>query len=448
MSLLAKRDIEYAQSGAATIAFQVTGEGPPLVWVPGFISHVDMNWESPFYRHGLERVSRFARVATFDKRGTGLSDRSVDFGSLEERMDDIRAVMDAAGFARCVLCGFSEGGPLSILFAATYPERVEKLVVYGSYARLAWAPDYPIGRPDEAAAAFASGVQAQWGTGNVLRHFAQHAPDLDSELRVMSRLERYTATPEMAARIMRHNQLIDVREALPLVSAPSLVIHAAQDPVLSVAHGRYLAERLPNCRRYVELEGDFHVSWRDEHHDLVVDPIEEFVTGQVTRPGDSTERFLTTILFTDIVDSTARAQALGDAAWRSLLDAHDVAATEEVARFRGRLVKFTGDGILVCFDGPARAVRCAQSLVARTRALGLEIRAGVHTGECEARGEDLAGIAVHVAARIMLFAQPHEVITTRTVKDLVDGSGLIFQDRGLQSFKGVRNEIQVFATTL
>lgn len=444
--MLPKPDIAYAQSGSVAIAYQVTGEGAPLVWVPGFISHVDMNWESPFYRHGLERASRFARVATFDKRGTGLSDRSVNFGSLEERMDDIRAVMDAVGFERCSLCGFSEGGPLSILFAATYPERVEKLVVYGSYARLAWAPDYPNGRSDEAAAAYADGAQRLWGTGRVLSRLAQHAPDPETEQKVMARLERYTATPEMASRILRHNQQIDVRAVLPLVSTPSLVIHASADPVLAAAHGRYLAEHLPNCKGYVEIEGDFHVSWLDEHHDLILDPLEEFVTGHKASREDSTERFLTTIVFTDIVDSTLRAQTLGDARWRSLLDAHDTAANQEVARFRGRMVKFTGDGTLSCFDGPARAVRCAQALVARARELGLEIRAGVHTGECEARGEDLSGIAVHVAARVMALAGGHEVLTTRTVKDLVDGAGIVFQERGLQSLKGIPSEIQLFST--
>jgi class 3 adenylate cyclase len=435
----------YAQSGRVSIAYQVAGDGVPLVWVPGFISHAEMNWEIPPFAHALERMVRFARFAVFDKRGIGLSDRSVDFGSIEERMDDIRAVMDAVGFERASIFAISEGGPLSILFAATYPERVDKLVLYGSFARLSWAPDHPIGVPDGVTAEWLAMLERTWGTGQVLRTLAQYAPDPITEQALLSRLERYTATPPMAAAIMRHNLQLDVRQVLPSVHTPAMVIHTVGDPVVPVAVARDLAQRLANCQRYIELDEAFHVSWRGDHHDLVVDPIEEFLTGEIISREEPGERVLTTVLFADIVDSTTHARELGDARWRSLLDAHDRAASEEIGRARGRMVKHTGDGVLACFDGPARAVRCAQRLASRARSLGLEIRAGVHTGECEVRGDDLAGITVHVAARVMALAGGGEVLATRTVRDLVDGSGLKFEDRGAQALKGITDTVQVFA---
>ncbi len=443
-----KIETGYAKSGHVTIAYQTAGAGLPMVFVPGFVSHVEENWQSAPYRRSLERATRFGRLITFDKRGTGLSDRSVDFGSIEQRMDDIRAVMDRVGVERATLTGMSEGGPLAILFAATYPRRVDKLILYATFARLLWAPDYPIGMSDEQAARFVSRIEAKWGTGQILSLFVQHAPDPETLLALASRWERLTATPAIAAQVMRHNLQLDVRNAVSSVHVPALVIHTSRDPMIPVLHGRYLAEHLPNCQRYVEIDGDFHTSWRDEHHDLVMDPMEEFIAGGITSKVAPGDRILTTILFTDIVDSTRRAAELGDAQWRTLLDAHDVAAGEEVARFRGRLVERTGDGVLASFDGPARAVQCAQRLSARLRILGVAIRAGVHTGECEVRGDRLAGITLHLAARVMALAGPGEILATRTVRDLVSGSGLTFRDRGPHALKGFDQPIQVLAVEL
>ena len=440
-----KVETGYAKSGRVTIAYQIAGRGVPVVFVPGFVSHIEENWDAAPYRRALERATRFARLVMFDKRGTGLSDRSVDFGSLEDRMDDIRAVMDAAGIERASVIGMSEGGPLSVLFAATYPSRVDKLVLYATFARMMAAPDYPIGFTDEAAGKLLGLIETRWGEGRMLAMLVQHAPSREVLLALAARWERLCATPEVAAQVMRHNLAIDVRHVLPSVRVPTLVVHASGDPMVPSAMGRYLAEHLPNCHRFVELDGDFHTSWLDEHHDAVMDPIEEFITGEITSRAAPGERVLTTILFTDIVDSTRHLAARGDAQWRALLDAHDAGAGEEIGRLRGRLVDRTGDGILASFDGPARAVECARRLRARAHALGVAIRAGVHTGECEVRGELLAGITVHLAARVMALAGADEILVTRTVTDLVAGSGLAFRDRGQHPVKGFDQPVLVFA---
>ncbi len=431
-------ETRYTRSGDVTIAYQVFGDGVPVVWVPGFISHVELNWETPFFGGAFRRSARYARVATFDKRGTGLSDHTAAFGSLEERMDDIRAVMDAVGFERATIGGMSEGGPLAILFAATYPERVEKLLLYGTFAVI--GPDI---RP--AVDALAARIEKRWGSGEVLSLFAQHAPDPVAERALMARLERYTATPARAAEIIRRLPEIDVRPVLGSVQAPTLVLHCARDPMMPVTAGRYLAEHIPTCDRFVELDRDFHTSWLPSDVDLLVDSMEEFITGRITSRTDDTERILTTVLFTDIVDSTARAEAMGDTAWRTLLDRHDAIVREEVERSRGRVVKTTGDGVLASFDGPARGVRAAQAIAARVRALAIDVRAAVHTGECEVRGNDLAGIAVHVAARLLALAGTGEVVASRTVRDLVSGSGLEFEPRGSHAVKGVSEPIDVYS---
>lgn len=441
----ARVDTGYARSGDVTIAYQIAGHGIPVVFVPGFVSHVEENWQAAPYRHAFERSTHFARLITFDKRGTGLSDRNVNFGSLEQRMDDIRAVMDSVGVERAVVGGWSEGGPLSMMFAATYPERVEKLVLIASFARLVSAPEYPIGITEEQADKLLSLMQGKWGTGDVLRRFIQHAPDVDALLTLASRWERLTATPSMVVEIMRHNIRIDVRSVLSSVQVPALVIHASRDPMIPVALGRYLADHLPNCKRFVEIDADFHLSWLEQDQDLVMDPIEQFVTGDIASKIAPVDRILTTILFTDIVDSTRRARQMGDSQWRQVLDAHDAAAREEIERFRGRLIERTGDGILASFDGPARAIHCSQRLNLRASTLGLAIRAGVHTGECEQRGDRLAGITLHLAARVMGLAGPGEILTTQTVRNLVDGSRLTFEDRGAHALKGFDGQIQIFA---
>jgi class 3 adenylate cyclase/esterase/lipase len=434
---------QYARSGNVTIAYQQWGEGVPMVWVPGFISHLELNWEAPFFAHAQERGGEYSRMVSFDKRGTGLSDHTVDFGSFEERADDIRAVMDAVGLERACVGGMSEGGPLSIVFAAMYPERVEKLILYATFARFSRAHDYPIG--SEGADGLAPLIEASWGTGDILKTFVQHAPDSVTEQRMMARFERYTATPQQAAHILNQIKDIDVRAALSSVQAPTLVMHCKGDPIVPVALGRYLAEHIPTCEQYIEFEGDYHASWRTDVTDEFVDATEEFVTGTITSSRVSSERVLATVLFTDIVDSTARAQDIGDREWKALLDRHDGVCHDEVGSHRGRVVKTTGDGVLATFDGPARAVQCAQRIVDRVQGLGLSLRAGIHVGECELRGEDVSGIAVNIAARVMSEAGDNELLVTRTVKDLSLGSGLTFAPQGSRQLKGVEDEIDVYS---
>jgi class 3 adenylate cyclase/esterase/lipase len=432
----------YARSGDVTIAYQMWGSGPPIVWVPGFISHVELNWESPFFERAFRRGGEYAQMVTFDKRGTGLSDHDVSFGSFEDRVDDICAVMNAVGLDRATIGGMSEGGPLAILFAAMYPERVDKLVLYGSFARFAPASDYPDG--SDASEALVPLIEAAWGTGDVLKLFAQDPPDAETEQRIMARIERYTATPKQAAHIISQISKIDVRPALASIQAPTLVMHSEGDPIVPVALGRYLAKHIPTCERYVEFEGAFHASWKAETTDLFIDETEPFVTGRITSRRVSTERVLGTVLFTDIVDSTARASALGDTAWRQLLERHDEVCRTEVEAHRGRVVKTTGDGVLALFDGPARAVACAQRIVDRVQALGISVRAGIHAGECELIGDDVAGIAVHIASRVMSEAADDQVLVTRTVKDLALGSDLAFTPAGDRQLKGVDEPIAVY----
>jgi class 3 adenylate cyclase len=436
---------QYARSGDVTIAYQQWGNGVPFVWVPGFISHVELNWEAPFFGRADERMGEYARMVTFDKRGTGLSDHTARFGSFEERADDIRAVMDAVGLDRANLGGISEGGPLAVLFAAMFPERVDKLILYGTFARYSPAADYPDG--STIIAETVAMIEPLWGSGAVLKQFVQHPPDPETEQRLMSKFERYTATPQQAAHILGLINEIDVRAALPSVQAPTLVVHCKDDPMVPVAMGRYLAEHLPNCQRYLELDRDFHASWLSEDTDLLVDAAEEFLTGTITSKAASTERVLATVLFTDIVDSTARAGDVGDFEWRRLLDQHDGACLDEVAEHKGRVVKTTGDGVLAVFDGPARGVRCAQEILRRVQAMGLALRAGIHVGECEQRGDDIAGMAVNIAARVMQEAADNELFVTRTVKDLSLGSGLAFTSQGSRELKGVPGPIEVYTVS-
>jgi len=425
------------------LAYQVTGRGPlDVVMVPGFVSHVELAWDMPFYASMLRRLSSFARVISFDKRGTGLSDRTAAVPTLEERMDDVRTVMEAAGAGRVALWGVSEGGPMALLFAATHPDRTSGLVLQGSFARIASAPDHPIGFPRHALREFIDVFERLWGTGAVLANYYFRSAGDDAGLRrQFAQWERNGASPGAMVAVLRMIQGIDVRAILPTITVPTLVVHCTGDPAVSVEHGRHLARHIPGAR-YIELPGDDHLTLRPAEHGIF-DDIEEFLTG--TRPEPAVDRVLTTLLLTDIVGSTERAVTMGDQRWHDLLDAHDAAVRAELEHFRGREVKATGDGFLACFDGPARAIRCARAIVQRARVLGIDVRAGLHTGECETRGDDLAGVAVHIAARVAALAQPGEVLCSRTVTDLVAGSGIRFVDRGVRSLKGVPGHWQTLA---
>src|SRR5271154_6601287 len=437
-------EIHYAKSGDLSIAYQGTGEGPDLVCVAGSLSHVELGWETPEIGASERRLARVARLMTFDKRGMGLSDRSAALPTLEQRMDDVRAVMDAAGSESAALVGMSEGGPMSLLFAATYPERVNALVLWSTFARLAWAPDYPFGVERQRGEVRCDQIEAAWGSGRVWPMISiNDSPDDEATRRRLGHFERNAATPAMAAAATRFALRVDAREALGTISAPTLVVHRSDDPVTPLEHGRYLADRIRGARLAV-FPGAFHFSGIGNDEDAL-DEIEEFLTG--TRAAHEIDRVLKTVLFTDIAGSTERAVQMGDRLWHELLATHDSTVRRELTRFHGQEVKSTGDGFLASFDGPARAIRCARAIGEEVGTIGLEVRAGLHAGECVARGEDLAGVAVHIGARVASLASPGEVLVTSTVRDLVVGSGIEFTDRGAHALKGVPGEWQVLAGT-
>jgi class 3 adenylate cyclase len=437
-------DVRYARStGGIDIAYQAAGRGPiDLVFVCGFTSHLDMVWDLSFFNWILE-LDGVARIIAFDKRGTGLSDRSLGFGSLAERSDDIRAVMDACGVQRSALFGVSEGGPMSILFGATYPERISHLILYASGARLSRGPDYPYGLSVDEIAPIFDALTPNWGKGELLNMFINDAPEGDDAKNARARFERSACTPQMMRDILQRNIEIDVRALLPSVSVPTLVMHNAGDPLIVVDHGRYLAEHIPGAR-YIEGTGDFHGTWDAHKIRWVLDAVREFL-GAAGTQAPSMDRVLSTVLFTDIVGSTERTASVGDRSWREVLDKHDELARTVIGRCQGRLVKTTGDGILATFDGPARAIGCAQEMAKGSKVLGLELRAGVHTGEIERRGQDIAGLGVVIARRICDMASDGELLASRTVKDLVTGSGITFADRGWHALKGVPDDWQLFA---
>ena len=424
-------ETRYARSNGVNIAYQVTGEGPPLVLVSGFVSHLELDWEEPRSAHFLDRLSSFSRLIRFDKRGTGLSDRPAGLPDLETRMDDVRAVMDAAGCRQAALFGYSEGGPMAVLFAATYPERTTALVLYGSYAkRQDPDEDYPWAATRAERVAYAEEVERTWGEAGDIHTLAPGADDALAEW--WGTRARAAASPGAARDLILMNSSIDVRHVLPAVHVPTLVLHRTGDTDASVDEGRYLARHVPSAR-FVELEGEDHVPWIDS--DQIVDEVEEFLTG--VRRAPSRDRILTTVMFTDLVGSTGRAAELGDRSWRELLERHDTVVAGAVARSGGVIVDTAGDGVLARFDGPARAVRAAGSIAEGVRRLGLEARAGVHTGEVELVGSAIAGIAVHVGARICALAGPGQVLVSSTVRDLVAGAGLEFRERGETELRGV-----------
>jgi class 3 adenylate cyclase len=440
---VARPDTRYARSGDVHIAYQVFGAGEvDLVLVNGYLAHLDLGWEHPPTARFLEGLGAFARVINFDRRGSGLSDPVAEPPTLEERMDDVRAVMDAAVSERAALMGISEGVTMCILFAATYPERTRALVSWGGMARSTEAPDYPWASPAAALVdASVELVAPHWGQGASIE-FAAPSQASDPEARAhFARLERGTASPGMLAGLVRMYLDLDVRDVVPSVHVPALVLHRRHDTLVNIGNGRWLAEHLPDAR-LVELEGSDHNPWYGDV-DTTLGEIQEFLTG--SRDAPEPDRMLATVLFTDIVDSTRMASELGDARWREVLERHQAAVRAALPRFGGREVKSTGDGFLAVFDGPARAIRCAEAIVAAPGDDGIRVRAGVHTGECEVMGDDIGGIAVHIAARVSGLAGASEVLVSRTVKDLVAGSGIAFDDRGEHTLKGVPDEWRLYA---
>jgi pimeloyl-ACP methyl ester carboxylesterase len=435
----------YARSGEASIAYQVLGAGPiDLVLVLGGATHLELQWELPAFARFFERISGFARLIILDKRGTGLSDPVHEVPTLEQRIDDVRTVMDAAGSDRAALFGVSEGGPMCALLAATYPARVSALVLHGAMGRTTEAPDYPWASPVEAlresAAEF---IAPYWGrqAEGMVELFAPSFMDDPDAIDFMARIERFAASPAMTQRIFEMFLDVDVRAVLPTIHVPTLVLHRHGDRVVNRRAGKELADRIPGAR-FVDLPGIDHLPWAGDS-EAVLGEIEEFLTGVRSVP--EPDRVLATVMFTDIVGSTERAAILGDARWRELLEAQHRALRRELARFRGREVKTFGDGCLATFDGPARAIRCGRAIADAARLLGLEIRIGLHAGEVELIGDDVGGIAVHIAARIGALATPGEVLASSTVKDLVAGSGIRFVDRGANRLKGIPDEWRLFA---
>ena len=434
---------EYARSGEIGIAYQVVGEGEMDVVVAfPFVSHLDLVWESPAISHFVDRISSFARVILFDRRGVGLSDPLPGPATLEERMDDVRAVMDAAGSERAALIGVSEGGTMCMLFAATYPERTSALVLCGAMARSTWAEDYPWAPEKEAAEeALLQLLAPAWGKGTSIEIFAPTYADDPQAVEFQARYERQAASPIRVQQFFEMFLDLDVRDALPLIQAPTLVLHRRHDRAVNVRAGRWLAEQIQGSR-FVELEGSDHAPWAGPNADEALDDIEEFLTG--VRPSPNADRVLATVLFTDIVDSTQLATELGDSRWRELLGRHQDLVRHQLERFGGREIKTTGDGFLATFDGPTRAVECARAIVGEAPSIGIEVRAGMHTGEVELIGADVGGIAVHVAARIAALAEGRTVLASRTVRDLVAGSGIDFDSFGRHSLKGVAEEWDVY----
>ena len=437
--------IRYAANGDVHIAYRVLGDGPlDLVLVPGAITNLDALWEIPEYREFYDRLASFARVTTFDKRGMGLSDR-VRFGTLEERMDDVRAILDDLGSESAALMGVSEGGPMSMLFAATHPERTRALILCGAEIKEETTEDWPWGestRQEFEEAMQIDRVVERWGKGLGLQFFVPSRKD-DERLREQwGRLQVQSGSPHDAVAFMRMAFEIDVRHVVPSITAPTLVLHRVGDEICHVENGRWLGRHIDSAK-YVELPGGNHIPWIDG--DDIVDEIREFLTG--VREPEQPDRVLTTVLFTDIVGSTERARVLGDRAWRDLLDRHHDLVRRDLLRFRGREIDTAGDGFLATFDGPARAIRCARSVVADVQSVGLELRAGVHTGEVELVGNSVRGIAVHTGARVTAQAGAGEVLVSQTVKDLVAGSGIELEDRGTHELKGIPGEWRLYAVT-
>ena len=440
---LTRPKTHYAKSGDVSIAYQAFGKGPfDVVEIPGFISNVELNWEQPTRRYALENAASYARMITMDKRGTGLSDPCIGVPTLEQRIADLKAVLDEVGSERVALFGISEGGPMALLFAATYPERTEALVLYGTTPRFSAGPDWPWGWTEADCEQMWREIDESWGEGALAGMFMPSQADNPEALEAWGQMQRACTSPGMARALLQAAAEIDVRELLPTVQAPTLVMHMKGERVARVEGARYIAENVANGR-IIEFEGEDHLGPLLGGIEPLVDATEEFLTGH--RRGGRSDRMLATIMFTDIVDSTKYAAELGDRRWRDLLERHDRTVRAELARFSGREVKTMGDGFLATFDGPARGIECACSIRDAVRPLDVQIRAGLHTGECELIGDDVGGIAVNIGARVGAKAGPGEVLVSRTVTDLVAGSGLVFESRGSHELKGVPGEWQLFS---
>ncbi len=443
-------DVRYARSGDVHVAYAVVGDGPTdLIMVDGFLTHLSVLWEEPTYRRFVQRLADFARVICFDKRGMGLSDR-VEAGTLEDRMDDVRAVMDAAGSDRAALMGSSEGGPMSLLFAATYPERTRCLLLVGAEVCEEKSEDWPWGESTRAEFdQYLVQLPQTWGQRGLSADvFAPSlGPAESARLYEWSkRLLVNAASPGAAVAFSRMAFEIDVRGICPTISVPTLVLHRVDDHVCHVENARYLARTIGTAT-YHELDGADHIVWMNpEGSEEVAGLVQEYLTG--TREAAAPERILATVLFTDLVDSTATLASIGDSRWRTLIEEHHTVVRALLEQFRGRELDTAGDGFLATFDGPARAIRCATAIVREVERLGLRVRAGVHTGECDIVDSKLAGIAVHIGARVAAAAGPGEVLASSTVRDLVVGSGIEFSDRGSHQLKGVPGEWRLYAVDL
>jgi class 3 adenylate cyclase len=438
-------ETKYAKSGNVHIAYQQFGTGSvDLVFVPGWVSHIDLAWEGPTSARFLERLGKFARVVWFDKRGTGLSDKVGDLPILEVRTDDVRAVMDAVGLERAAIFGVSEGGSMSALFAATYPERTNALVLFGAFACRQRSEDYPWAPTREERESWIRSLEEGWAQQDEIAHLAPSRADDPGFVEWFRRYGRASVSPSAAVALARMNTEIDIRAVLPTIHVPTLILQRTGDRDVSLGDARYLAKAIPGAK-LVELPGEDHLV-----HTGPIDPVltevEEFLTGH--RSHDTVDRVLTTVLFTDLVGSTEVASRLGDHAWSELLLRHHQAVRRELLRFGGREVKTTGDGFLATFDGPARSVKCAVAIRQRLGELGLSVRSGVHTGECEMIAGDVGGLGVHIAARVMALANGGQIVVTGTVRDLTAGSGILYADLGERSLRGVPQTWRLFEASL
>ena len=435
-------ETRFASFGGDQIAYQVLGDGPDLVLLTGTLTHVDLRWQDPLHAHFLRRLASFSRLILLDPRGSGASD-SIPLDPLptwEDEVDDLRTVLDAVASERAAIFACSDSGPLAMIFAATHPDRVRTLALANTTARFVVADDYPVGFSREHADKNMSRLPQLWGSEEAVS-FEVPSKAHDPEFRRWyARYQRAAARPREFASYMGMVHTLDVRKVLPSIRCPTLVLHRREGGWIGIDHGRYLAAQIPGAR-FVELPGA-DVTLATEHPEVSLGLVEELVTGSTSSA--EADRVLATVLFTDIVGSTERAAAIGDRAWRDLLDRYHAVMRREIARFRGREIDTAGDGIFASFDGPARAIRCATEMSRAVRTLGLELRTGVHTGECEVAGDKIAGIAVHVGARVMSHAGPGETVVSTTVKDLVAGSGIEFADHGTHTLKGVPGEWRLF----